>query len=107
LKNKKIVLLLTAAVMFILVLILSSCSTRDQARWKGDVNLGDLPTDMLYVEGVPQIITISTESSGDVMMGYRSTDGKIVVQLYGCAIVSINCGKLYPQGRYVWDIPTH
>ena len=60
---------------------------------------------MLYVDGVPQIITISTESDGDVVMAYRADDGNVYAQLYGCAVISVNCGKLYEQGRYQWTIP--
>lgn len=102
LKNKPWTLILT---LLVALLVLSSCSTRDQARWTGTVDLGDLPSDMLYVDGVPQIITISTESDGDVVMAYRSDDGNIYAQLYGCAVINFNCGKLYKQGRYQWSVP--
>jgi hypothetical protein len=100
---KKVYVLL----VFILVssLLLSACSARAQARWKGTISLGDLPSDMLYVNGVPQIITISTESDGDVVMAYFSSDGKVYAQLYGCAVVNLTCSKLYMQGRYEWTIP--
>ncbi len=101
--NKKIFALL--AILVVAGLILSACSARGQARWEGTIELGDLPDDMLYVDGVPQIITISTESDGDVVMAYRSSDGNVYAQLYGCAVVTLTCGTLHKQGRYQWTIP--
>lgn len=88
----------------LLGLLIASCSTRDQARFEGTINLGDLPEDMLYVNGVPQG-HISTESDGDVVLSYVSDEAKMVGQLYGCAYISLNCGQLYKQGRYEWNIP--
>jgi len=91
--------------LFILfALLVYGCSTRDQARFEGVINLGDLPEDMLYVDGVPQA-NASTESDGDVVLSYVSDDAKFVGQLYGCAYISLNCGQLYMQGRYEWNIP--
>ena len=102
-KKKKLLVFLTLVLVFLAFLV--ACSARDQVRWSGTKDLGDLPADMLYVDGVPQIITISTESDGDVVVAYRSTDGGIYAQLYGCAVISLNCGQLYEQGRYKWSIP--
>lgn len=101
--NKKIFALLV--ILVVAGLLLSACSARGQARWEGTIELGDLPNDMLYVDGAPQIITISTESDGDVVMAYRSTDGSVYAQLYGCGVVSLTCGTLYKQGRYQWTVP--
>ncbi len=90
----------------VLCLLLSACSVRNQARvFDGTINLGDLPEDMLYVNGAPQLITVSTESDGDVVLAYRSTDNHVYAQLYGCAYINISCDKLFKQGRYEWNIP--
>ncbi len=88
----------------LMAITVASCSTRDQARFEGTINLGDLPSDMLYVDGIPQA-NISSESDGDVILSYVSNDHKLVGQLYGCAYISLNCGELYKQGRYEFNIP--
>lgn len=93
------------AVIATISLILSACSARDQARWEGTIEMGNLPEDILYVNGLPQIITVSTESDGDVVMAYFSSDGNVYAQLYGCAVISVNCQNLHAQGRYQWTIP--
>jgi len=97
----------SAALLLVLVLglLLTSCSARNQVRFEGTLSLGELPEDMLYVDGNPQIITISTESDGDVIMAYYSNDGHVYGQLYGCAYISLTCGELHKQGRYSWTIP--
>lgn len=88
----------------VLIATLSSCSTRDQARWKGAIDLGELPTDIVYVDGVPQM-NISSESDGDLILSYVSTRGVVVGQLYGCAVININCMNLHKQGSYEFKIP--
>lgn len=95
-------LLVIGAIAFV---ALGGCSARTQARISGSVNLGALPDDMLYVNGVPQVITVSTESDGDVVLAYRSQDQKLIAQLYGCAVINVGCPQLFKQGRYEWDIP--
>jgi len=90
--------------LLIIAMTIASCSTRDQTRFEGTINLGDLPSDMLYVNGVPQA-NISSESDGDIILSYTSNDHKMVGQLYGCAYISLNCGEFYKQGRYEFNIP--
>jgi hypothetical protein len=91
--------------MLVLTLVLSACSARNQVRFEGTLDLGELPSDMLYVNETPQIITVSTESDGDVILAYYSNDKKhVYAQLYGCAYISLNCGDLHKQGRYQWTI---
>ena len=102
-KKKSLVLVV---LLLALSVVLTACSARSQARWEGTVNLGDLPEDMLYVNGVPQIVTISTESDGDIVMVYYSSDGQhVYAQLYGCAVINLTCDRLFEQGRYEWNIP--
>lgn len=100
----------TVALLLVIVLGISitSCSARNKVRFEGTLNLGELPADMLYVDGKPQIITISTESDGDVILAYYSSDMTHVYgQLYGCSYISLNCPELHMQGRYSWTIPNN
>ncbi len=89
--------------MLILAILMVSCTARTKVRWHGDIDLGALPSDMSFdASNNPRIISISTESDGDILMVYYSTSNRIVAQLYGCGAVSLNCGKLYKQGSYSW-----
>ena len=98
---------LCIALVFIIVALvaITACSSSTLVRSSGTLNLGDLPSDMLYVNGTPQIFSISTQSNEDVVVAYRSTDGRVVAQMYGCPLVSMNCVTLDKQGRYEWNIP--
>jgi hypothetical protein len=96
--------------VLILVLIFSvlaiSCTARTQVRWQGDENLGALPEDMSYDQnGIPRIITVSSESDGDMVMSYLNNKNQVVAQLYGCPAIGL-CTNLQKQGRYYWTIPS-
>lgn len=95
------------ALALVSVFVLGSCTARNQVRFDGTLELGDLPADVKYIDGVPQIITVSTESNGDVVVAYYSDDNQhIFAQLYGCAYIKVTCDQLFKQGRYQWNIPS-
>lgn len=104
--NKKKALMLIVILLLIVLASLVACSQREQVRWSGTAEMGDLPEDIKYVEGVPRVISVSTESDGDIVLSYISNEDKIVAQLYGCPTVSLACSDLKKQGKYVWDIPS-
>ena len=98
---KKTVVLLLA----ILLVALTGCSVRTQARFGKQISLPPLPGDIVYVDGKPKIISISTESDGDVMLAYENSLGQVKIQLYGCpwyADAKGGCLNLSAQGFYVF-----
>ena len=92
-------------ILMVIFVFITGCSAKEQVRLTGTLEMGPLPEDVLYFDGIPQIITVSTESNGDIIVSYISTDGKLVAQMWGCRVITLNCSQLQKQGRYVWDFP--
>lgn len=73
-------ILLIMAVL--LMLVFSACGASQQAFFGEDVDMGPLPEDICYVNGVPQVLSVSTESDGDIKLFYLRNDGDYVLQQY-------------------------
>lgn len=91
--------------LFLLVIILSGCSQKDRLRLGETIEL-ELPSEVLVVGDVPQIVTVSTESDGDILITYVNRSNEIVTQQYGCPVVSVSCTNLNEQGYIIWRLPT-
>lgn len=97
---KKVLLILV-----LIAIVFSGCSAKEKVKLNGDYDMGTLPSDMAFDEvGQPMIITISTESDGDILMSYINTSNDIVIQMYGCAYISLACGTLHEQGSFTWHV---
>ncbi len=77
-KNKLVLILLGT----FLLLLVSGCGASQQAFLGMDVDMGPIPEDVCYSNGLPQILSASTESDGDIKLFYLRNNGDFVLQQY-------------------------
>jgi len=92
-RMRKFIVLLAFGLMF----LLSSCGASQQAFFGADVDMGALPEDICYINGVPQVLGASTESDGDIKLFYLRNDGKYVLQQYSFPGIR-EAGSIYWSG---------
>lgn len=93
-----------ARAMLCSILLLSSgaCTPKERSRWTGaSYNLGNIPSDICMVNGVPQVINASTESLGDVNLVYIRKNGDLVVKHYTSP--PLRPWQLDDAGEYFWS----
>lgn len=76
---RKVIFFISA---ILLILFISACGASQQAFFGEDVDMGPLPEDICYLNGVPQVLSVSTESDGDIKLFYLRDDGDYVLQQY-------------------------
>jgi hypothetical protein len=85
------------------VLALSACSPKSQSYIFGShIEMGSLPDDICKIEGKPQIISVSTESEGDINLVYTRNNGDIVTQHYGRDLGGHGT-KYSKVGQFYWS----
>lgn len=84
-------------VLFLALWIFSACGASQQAFFGADVDMGSLPEDICYINGVPQVLSASTESDGDIKLFYLRNDGYYVLQQYSFPGIR-KAGSIYWEG---------
>lgn len=74
--------LIVITTFFSVLWVLSACGASQQAFFGADVDMGNLPEDICMINGVPQVLSASTESDGDIKLFYLRNDGFYVLQQY-------------------------
>ena len=81
----------------LVVLVLSGCGASQQAFLGMDVDMGPIPEDVCYINGIPQILSASTESDGDIKLFYLRNNGDYVMQQYSFPGIR-KAGSIYWSG---------
>lgn len=71
--------------MFFVIVVLVGCSPKETARFVGAdyvLEVGSVPNDVCYIDGVPQILSMNSESDGDYTLSYIRDNGDVVLHLW-------------------------
>lgn len=86
----------------------AACSPKLQSYVEGtSIDVGKIPDDVCVVNGVQKVISVSTESDGDMSIVYVRYDGDIVLKHFATTFTSL--GTSYgEQGQFVFKgIPSN
>ena len=97
--SKKAVL---AVELALVAAVAVGCSPDQKVQYGQDVNVGNLPADMCMIDGRPDILTVSTQSNGDMFMAYVNTKGQVIAQTYTNTL-NVNIGGFKEGGKYIWQ----
>lgn len=90
----------------LLLAVLSGCCTPKQQLDLGiNTEPTYLPDDILIVDGIPQVVSASSESDGDVVIYYINTDGNLIGQVYGCYAYNVACTTYQKLGKQTFLTP--
>ncbi|RMG93212.1 MAG: hypothetical protein D6706_15765 [Chloroflexi bacterium] len=99
----KITLISLAVLALIALFVIQCMPPKERGRILGneyEYNLGPLPDDICMAGGVPQIISVNTESQAGYALTYVDTQGRLVIQQYLPA--PLKPSHVTPAGKVYW-----
>lgn len=80
----------------------AACSPRLQSYLNSaSIEVGKIPDDVCVVDGQQKVISVSTQSNGDISLAYIRRDGDVVLKHFSTTVTSL--GTAYGgQGQFVF-----
>lgn len=67
----------------VLLMMAEGCTVKGRMQYfNNTIDLGNIPSDVCMVNGIPQVLNISTETEGGVNLVYIENNGDVVAQHY-------------------------